>query len=266
MNNPFKVLSDFFNELAVTAAVINTDITELDSKLEDYNKEIQKVSNGAIQNNPLPSQITEVIEVLNRANEYTADKMNDIRVQLKKMVASVNAPEVFRDAFKDVILTFSSLPNNYKIDESTINLSPSETGIHFAEYVYDSNTRKLTANLDTELSHYSVEGIVNTYIPNIITYYESALKIISIIASRVLEEMEGRIKDLYKGVAAINDPVEGTTKEAHRWYENATIRLYESISDIRSCYQIAANMVKNIGLIETAFTYYTNSKNRVMTL
>lgn len=266
MDNPFKVLSDFFNELAVTAAEINTEITDLDSKLEDYNNEIQKVTNGTIHNNPLPSQVTEAIEVLGRANEYVADKMNDIRVQLKKLVASANAPEVFRDAFKDIILTFTTLPNNYKVDESAINLSPSETGIHFAEYSYDGLARKLTANLDTELSHYSVEGIVNTYIPNIINYYESALKILSIIASRVLEEMEGRIKDLYKGVAVINDPSEGTVKEAHSWYVTATIRLYDSISDIRSCYQIAANMVKNIGLIESAYSHYTNSKNRVMTL
>lgn len=266
MDNPFKVLSDFFNDIAVVAADLDGEITSLESKIDDYNNEIKEVTNGMIHTNPLPSQVTEVIEVLKRANEYTADKLNDIRVQLKKMVASVNAPEVFRDAFKDIILTFSTLPNNYKIDESTINLSPSETGIHFAEYVYDANTRKLTANLDTDLSHYSVEGIVNTYVPNIITYYESALKIISIVASRVLEEMEGRIKDLYKGVATINDPAEGTVKEAHRWYENATIRLYDSISDIRSCYQIAANMVKNIGIIESAFTHYTNSKNRVMTL
>lgn len=266
MNNPFKVLSDFFNELAVTAADINSEITELDSKLEDYNKEIQEVSNGAINNNPLPSQVTEVIEVLNRANEYTADKMNDIRVQLKKLIASVNAPEVFRDAFKDIILTFTSLPNNYKVDESTINLSPSETGIHFAEYTYDDLTRRLTANLDTELSHYSVESIVNTYIPNIINYYENALKILSIVASRVLEEMEGRIRKLYKGVAVINDPSEGSVEEAHRLYKYATIRLYDSISDIRSCYQIAANMVKNIGLIESAYGHYINSKNRIMTL
>ena len=264
--NPFKALSEVFDGIAVIAGDMNGDLAEFESRIRDFREEIKKHTDNVALTCLSAAQTAECAEVFERAYEYAADFLNEYRAGLKKLVASVNTPDIFRDSFSEIILTLSSLPTNWKVDESSVNLSPAETGIHFAEYVYDANTRELKANLDEELSHYSVEGIVKNYIPTIIMYYENAFKILDSIATYALNAIERRIETLYKGLAVLRDPAEGDLLDVNMHFSMATNIIHEEVNSIRQVYQVSANMSKNINMIDTAFTHYINAKNRILTL
>lgn len=264
--NPFKALSEVFDGIAVVAGELNGDLAVFESKIKEYGDEIEKHKNNVALTNLSSAQTAECVEVFERAYEYAADFLNEYRAALKKIVASVNTPDIFRDSFSEVILNLTSLPTNWKVDESMINLSPADTGIRFAEYMYDETTKELKSNLDEELSHYSVESIVKNYVPTIIMYYENAFKILNSIAVHTLESVERRIETLYKGLAILRDPAEGDLLDVNNHFCMANNILYGESSAVRQIYQVAANMSKNINMIDIAFSHYINAKNRILTL
>ena len=262
MNNPFKNIGDTFEAIATMAGDINGELDGFLSKSEEMIKEAEAKS----RDNAEKFRAGQLIENMEGFFEYAVDFCNEKRVELSKIITTSSLTKNnVGESFKDIILSYSNLPSNYKIDESLVDLTPEATGVHFAEYMYDPHTDKFEAKLDEDPAHYSVAGIVNAFIPQICDYSSNGFAIVEEITSNVLNYLITRIKELQTILLDGRDMTKSTDEIVCRT-KVCIQNIHGVLTNIRKVYQIAMNMNKNLDIIESAYTIYFNSANRVMTL
>lgn len=260
MINPFKNVRDTFEGIAVLAGDINGNLDGFVAKTEDYANQVNKIT----INSSKETQAA-IYEEMERAFEYAIDFCNEMRVNIQKIVATTGKAEMFREGFLEIILSYNNLPRGYRIDESLVNFTPEATGVHFAEYIYNEETNSFEAKLDEDLGHYTAEGIVNNFIPQITDYYMTGMKIAGKIAALALNNIEKCLTSLQTLLLEMRD---GTAdfKIIGEYYRGRCKNIYDCALDIRKVYQICSNMVKNLEIIESAYTVFFKAENRVMTL
>ena len=250
-----------YEELAVGIADEYTDIQSFFEIVNGYVEEVDKYRDEI---NRIGE--TESMMMLDRFEAIYVDindHLENLSVKIRRILSSNNIQKFneLREIGNEAMFVKQRLSEHVNVDESRFNVSPSVTGIHFTEIMFNHKRICVDMTPIENPGEYGLMSIIDNWTPNVTAYVDSMYQILNIIYNARMEALQTVLVEIKTIFDDFNRLHYKQVPEQMLTITMKALRLLQSPYYIINMYPVIQNSTKNLQIVNQAINYYLDNDN-----